>query len=151
MINTVVNVFTILSIATQSNWTWSTADCFAVFKAGHVRVAGVNGTVLDFNVAVRTSKTNVAVTGVVINKVNASTVPTWGGETVVDIIFASPSSITSWTDTSVIIDHILTCSTNARRRSAFVNFNFTITASVSIMTLTGVIINLIVTVSVYAW
>ena len=65
--------FTILSIATQSTWTWTTVNCFAVFKAGHIRVAGVNGTILDFNVAARTSKTNVAVTGVVIDKVNAST------------------------------------------------------------------------------
>jgi len=63
---------TILSIATQSKWTKTTANYFAVFKAGHVRVAGINGTVGDFHVAMRTSKTNMAVARVVIDKVNAS-------------------------------------------------------------------------------
>ena len=63
---------TILSITTESKRARTTANCVAVFDAGYVGVAGMNGTVLDFNVAVRTSKTNVAVTRVVVHQVNAS-------------------------------------------------------------------------------
>lgn len=63
--------FTILSITTESKWARTTANSVAVFEAGHVGVAGVNGTVLDFNVAMRTSKTYIAVARVVVDKVSA--------------------------------------------------------------------------------
>ena len=70
--NFLVITFTTPSIATKSKWTRTTANRVADFEAGHVGVAGVNVTVRDFSFAARTSKTNVAVAGVVIYKVNAS-------------------------------------------------------------------------------
>ena len=64
--------FTILSITTESKGTRTTANCVAVFEAGHVGVAGVNGTIGGFNVAARTSKPHVALARVVIDVVSAS-------------------------------------------------------------------------------
>jgi len=113
--DTVVNICTILSITTESKRTRTTANCVAVLEACHVGVAGVNGTVLDFNITVRTSKTDVAVTSVVVEKVNANSVPARRRKAVVDVLFAFYSSITSWTDTYETVDFIKTHSMNAWR------------------------------------
>ena len=61
-----IYTFAILSIASEPKRTWTTAYNLAVFEASHIRVTGIFGTVLYFDVAVRSSEASIAIARVVI-------------------------------------------------------------------------------------
>ena len=61
-----IYTFAILSIASEPKRTWTTAYNLAVFEASHIRVTGIFGTVLYFDIAVWSSEASIAIARVVI-------------------------------------------------------------------------------------
>jgi len=150
VITAVVDVFTVPSIATEAEWTWTATNLFVVFGASHIGITGIVGTVLYGYITCWTSKANVAVAGVAVHQINATPIYTGVCLAVVNVHIASDSSETSLTVAGEIIDFVEARPMNTRRGLAFVDFNIAIITSVAILAVTSVSINFILTCSMSA-